>query len=346
MIPDYVVLSDAPGDVLKESIDKGSYSSVGVLVDENTLKYCYPIIQTHLPRHQIIKIKSGESAKNIQTSQNIWHSLTKGGFDRNSMLINLGGGVVCDMGGFCAASFKRGIDFVNIPTTLLSLVDASIGGKLGIDFDGFKNQIGFFKSPKRVIISPEFLSSLPERQIVSGFAEILKHALIFDAHHFEDLKSPGQYHTNEWKEVIHRSLEIKGDIVTKDPQESGLRKILNFGHTIGHAVESYFLSSSTPLLHGEAIAIGMICESWLSTKLNTLSGPDLEHIKDKLINIFGKKGLGEINQSKMIDLLRQDKKNKGNTILMTLLNEPGIASYDIIVKEEEALESLEYYCSI
>ena len=174
----------------------------------------------------------------------------------------------------------------------------------------------------------------------------MKHALIYDAQHFEDLKSPGQYQTNDWKKVIQRSLEIKGEIVSKDPLESGLRKILNFGHTIGHAVESYFLSTATPLLHGEAIAIGMICESWLSTKLDTLSGSDLEHIQDKLINIFGKKELGEINQSKMIDLLRQDKKNKGNTILMTLLNELGIANYDINVKEEEALKSLDYYCSI
>src|SRR5690606_32174448 len=206
---------------------------------------------------------AGEENKNIDFCIGIWKMLLDFGAERNSLLINLGGGVVTDMGGFAASTYKRGIDFVQIPTTLLSQVDASIGGKTGIDLDTVKNIIGTFTQPEAVYINVDFLNTLDKRQLVSGFAEMIKHDFIFDASYFEDLKGFSFDRPDE--DLIYRSVGIKNEVVKQDPKESGLRKILNFGHTIGHAVETYSIDNDdNPLLHGEAIAVGMICEAYLS----------------------------------------------------------------------------------
>ena len=236
-----------------------SYSKVAILVDENTKKECLYKLP-NLEEPIIIEIPSGERNKNITTCNLIWEELTNNKFDRDSILINLGGGVIGDIGGFCASTYKRGIDFIHIPTTLLAMADGSIGGKLAIDFNNLKNQIGLFTNPKSVIIDPDFLDTLPEDQLISGFAEIVKHALISDKNLWETIKAT-PFKKLAWEEIITISAELKNRIILNDPKEKGERKKLNFGHTFGHAIESYYLEKGAPILHGEGIFMGMILET-------------------------------------------------------------------------------------
>jgi len=343
MIPDYVDITESAKDSIDNLLLDKKYTQVAVLCDEHTLEHCYPLIKDTLKDHHVIEIPSGEDYKNLNTCQTIWNQITDKQFDRKSLLINLGGGVIGDMGGFCAATYKRGIDFVQVPTTLLAQVDASIGGKLGIDFNGFKNHIGVFKLPVRVIVDPVFLKTLPDRQVKSGYAEVIKHGLIHDNTVFKNLIKTDLSNT-KWLETIKESIIIKGDIVEADPFEKGQRKLLNFGHTIGHAIETQFLEKHTnELLHGEAVAIGMICESWLSNRKLNLPTNQLEEIQKYLTGIYGKKDLYDLNIDDFVGNLKQDKKNKGNKILFSLLNEIGEARFDVSISPEEAIESLEYY---
>lgn len=241
----------------------GAYSQLAVIADTETFQYCYPKISSYLPDHQVIVIPADERHKHLGTCQLVWQKLTEAAFDRKGLVLDLGGGVVGDLGGFCAATYKRGIDFIQLPTTLLSQVDASVGGKLGIDFQGFKNHIGVFTQPKAVWVYPGFLDTLPPSEIRSGFAEVIKHALIADAGAWKSLLAWDRL-PQDWNSIIPHSIHIKDKVVEADPTEKGLRKILNFGHTIGHAVETYFLDKGDRrLLHGEAIALGMIAETWL-----------------------------------------------------------------------------------
>ena len=244
------------GENSLSKLDISTYSKVAILVDENTKRDClYKLPKIENPL--IIEIKSGEEYKNISTCNFIWEQLTINNFDRNSLLINLGGGVIGDMGGFCAVTYKRGLEFIHIPTTLLAMVDASVGGKLGIDFKGFKNQIGLFHNPKAVLISTEFLDTLDESELKSGFAEVIKHALILDNPLWLKLKNT-TFTDLDWEDIINHSVQIKNKIILEDPFEKGERKKLNFGHTFGHAIESYYLEKGTPISHGEAIFMGMI----------------------------------------------------------------------------------------
>jgi len=320
----------------------GKYSKRAVLVDENTLLHCYPLIQNLIGEHHIIQIKSGEEQKNIATCQHIWEQLTNFALDRKSILINLGGGVIGDMGGFCAATYKRGIDFIQVPTTLLSQVDASVGGKLGIDFMGYKNHIGVFQIPRLVIICPLFLATLPVQELRSGYAEVIKHALIADATHWKYLLQ----HTPDmldWSTVIQHSVRIKANVVEQDPTEKSLRKILNFGHTIGHAIESHYLPTSRKLLHGEAIAIGMIAEAYLSMKRNRISEAELQQITGYILKIFGKIFISQNDFEGFKSNILHDKKNEGSQILCALLAKIGECTYDDAVTWQEVCESLEYY---
>jgi 3-dehydroquinate synthase len=265
--------------------------------------------------------------------------------DRKSLLINLGGGVIGDMGGFCAATYKRGIKFINLPTTLLAQVDASIGGKLGVDFQGYKNHIGVFQDPEQVIIWPEFLSTLPTTELRSGFAEIIKHALIFDLQYWHDIRS-SPWDSQTWSEHISHSVHTKYQIVEKDPTETSVRKILNFGHTIGHAIERHYLHGSEPLLHGEAIAIGMICETYLSTLKEGLSNHNLEEITDYLIKTFGRVEIPREELNAIAKNALQDKKNEGGQIICTLLEDIGQATYNTPISLQEIEQALDYYCSL
>ena len=308
-------------------LDISNYSQVAILVDENTKRDCLsklPQIENAL----IIEIKSGEEYKNISTCSFIWEQLTINNFDRNSLLINLGGGVIGDMGGFCAATYKRGLEFIHIPTTLLAMVDASVGGKLGIDFKGFKNQIGLFNNPKAVLISSEFLETLAESELKSGFAEVVKHALISDNSLWLKLKNT-PFTDLDWEDIIDTSVQIKNKIVLADPFEKGERKKLNFGHTFGHAIESYYLEKRTPISHGEAVFMGMILE----TKISDLSETDKNEIKNYVLSNFALPYTPK--KSSLHKFLINDKKNQNGKINFTLLNGIGNCSLDNLFSLDE-----------
>ena len=293
----YSVYFDSKGyETLAEMLKPSHYSKIFILVDENTSQYCLPHLLNNLATEieiEIIELEVGEIHKNIATCTEVWGALSDLGGDRKSILINLGGGVISDLGGFVACTFKRGIDFINIPTTLLSMVDASIGGKNGVDLGNLKNQIGIIREPKAVIIDTQFLSTLPQNEMRSGLAEMLKHGLIFDEKYWNEFKDLNQKDFADFDQLIHRSVEIKNEIVMQDPTENGIRKALNFGHTLGHAIESYFLENENKktLLHGEAIAVGMILESYISWKKELLT--------EKLDKILGIHNLENIDTRRL-----------------------------------------------
>ena len=323
----------------------GHYSKILFLVDIHTEEHCLPLVKAALPEltdFDIIEIDPGEENKNIDFCIGIWKMMLDFKADRNSLLINLGGGVITDMGGFAASTFKRGIDFVQVPTTLLSQVDASVGGKTGIDMDQVKNIIGTFTQPKAVFIEPAFLKTLSHRQLVSGFAEIIKHGLIYDVALLNSLRDIKPEEVTP--EIIHRSIEIKNEVVTADPYEKGLRKILNFGHTIGHAIESHSLmNDKDPLLHGEAIAIGFICESYLSVRYNGLSESELLEIQSMILKYYPKYKLDKASFKALTELMLNDKKNIDGQINFSLLSRIGHCSTDAFCSESDILESLDYY---
>lgn len=338
-----VIIKQKIGQPLQAILGQKSYSKVGVLVDSNTENLCLPLIKSEISGFELLRVEAGEKFKTLETCQNIWRQLTEMGFDRHSILIVLGGGVLGDMGGFCASTFKRGIDFILIPTTLLSQVDASVGGKLGIDFMGFKNHIGLFREPTATIISSVFLATLPERELRSGYAEVIKHSLIADKAKWSSL-SKKSLNDQDWEDLIDFSFQFKSGIAETDPFEGGIRKILNFGHTIGHAVESCCLTTDTPLFHGEAIAVGMIAEAHISFQKGMLNETHLGEIANYIKGVYGNENLPETE--KILEWVVQDKKNKGNKILMALLEGVGHAVWDVEVNENEIRSSLDYYRSL
>jgi 3-dehydroquinate synthase len=310
------------GEDSLQALDLSKYSQIGILVDENSKKHCLPLLLKAMPTLSsavVIAIESGEQHKNLSSCELIWQALTEAHFDRSSLVINLGGGVIGDMGGFAAATYKRGIDFLQVPTTLLAMVDASVGGKLGIDFLGLKNQIGLFKEPIAVLINPLFLNSLPERQLLSGLAEVVKHALIADEEYWNNLTATS-WKNYIWEDIIWRSIQIKSSIVSADPFEKGERKKLNFGHTIGHAIESYWLKKGKDILHGEAIALGMIMES----KLSPIQTAQQEEIITFIQDIFKLPSLPP--KEALIDWMKHDKKNANDKVLCSLLDRIGSCS--------------------
>ncbi len=313
---------------LNEILDKKSYSKIFILVDENTSNHCLPRLLSLLATEiviEIIELEAGEEHKNIETCLQVWHSLTELGGDRKSIILNLGGGVITDIGGFIACTFKRGIDFINIPTTLLSMVDASIGGKNGVDLGNLKNQIGIIREPKSVVIDTQFLETLPGEQMRSGFAEMLKHGLIFDKNYWDKLKNIADLNTNDLDVLIHQSVEIKNKIVSQDLTENGIRKAFNFGHTLGHAIESYFLENEEKksLLHGEAIAVGMILESYISKEKGLIQEEEYHEIKYVLSDIYEAVPFEQNDIKNCIDLLIYDKKNEFGNVQFALLDKIG-----------------------
>lgn len=314
-----------------------NYSSVFILTDENVAPFWLPEVCAwlHCPQAIEIVIKSGEQQKNLRTVQRIWNKLLKNNADRHSLLINLGGGMVSDLGGFAASCFKRGIDFVNIPTTLLAMVDASIGGKTGIDFGGFKNQIGVFAEAKEVLVNPLFLSTLPQREILSGLAEMLKYGFIADT----DLL---QVDLENYQSYIGRAAEIKKTIVAEDPFEQGKRKILNFGHTIGHAIESHYLTSENPLLHGEAVAIGMWCALWLSVLKTGLDERVLQDYESKLRMLLSETQV-VVNEREIPEIMKKlvhDKKTLKGKPQFVLLEAVGKPIVNVEVKPDLICKAL------
>lgn len=338
------VLQGSIEQLLPEYLEGKDYSAVAVITDKNTRKDCYPRVKELLPRHLLITVQEGEGHKNLDTCTIIWNKLTEAEFDRHALVINLGGGVIGDMGGFCASTYKRGIDFIQVPTTLLAQVDASVGGKLGIDFQGFKNHIGVFTQPRAVLIDSAFLATLPERELKSGFAEVIKHCLIRDRQMWNKIRKT-ELDDMPMKELISHSVETKKAVVNEDPTEKGLRKILNFGHTIGHAVETFHLEKNR-LLHGEAIAIGMICESYIAYSKGMLTEAELGEIEEYIFSVYGAVRLNPDDFPAIAALTGQDKKNRGNVIRAALLNGIGDCAYDITLTKKDILKSLKYYCGI
>ena len=341
-----IIITKDVASVLSEKLTELQPSKIAVLVDENTSEHCFPLIEAVIPGAYVIQITSGEENKTLDTCQHIWTKLTEFEFDRKGLVINLGGGVIGDMGGFCAATYKRGLKFFQLPTTLLSQVDASVGGKLGVDFFGFKNHIGLFKVPDAVIIDTTFLQTLIPAEVKSGFAEIVKHCLIADADKWNELTSIA-YQDQDWDNLVAHSIEIKDKITLSDPFEKGLRKILNFGHTVGHAIETHFLTiPGKRLLHGEAIAIGMICESYLSVERGYITQSDLEDIVQYILSIYGKVVISPEDIEQLIPYTLQDKKNENSIILASLLEKVGKANFNIELSADDIERSIYYYNSL
>lgn len=339
-------------DISKEinrffKVNKGKYSKIFILVDENTLKYCYPQLVTKVPAFvdaEIIEIESGEENKNIDVCVQIWSTLSEYSADRQSLFVNIGGGVIGDMGGFIASTFKRGIGFFNIPTTLLSQVDASVGGKLGIDLNHLKNEIGVFNNPLAVFVDPTLLSTLDKRQVISGFAEMIKHALIADAIYWKKIKLVDFNDLDKLTDLIDTSIKIKNKVVLTDPFEKNIRKTLNFGHTIGHAIETHFLEKDKEaLLHGEAIAIGMICEAYLSNKVSGLSAKDLKEITNFILSVYKPVKIKESTYDRFLELMQHDKKNEKGKINFSLLSSIGKCEINVGATADQIKASLNYY---
>lgn len=315
-------------DGLHDFLKKKCYHKIAILVDENTEKYCLPLLP-EFPFH-VIQINSGEANKNIDTCQYIWEQLLINHFTRHDLLINLGGGVINDMGAFAASCFKRGMAFINIPTTLLAMVDATVGGKTGIDFMNQKNMIGLFATPQEIFVDEHFLNTLPQRHIVNGKAEMLKHGLIANEKHFNKVLNESIS-----LDLIKESIAIKQQIVEQDPFEKGVRKTLNFGHTLGHAYESYALQNDLDVLHGEAIAQGMIWVLKLSVEFAHFSKEKANEILNTLQNIYGKVLLNNEDLKTIISLALNDKKNNDSQISFVLLKDIAEPLIDIKLSEEQ-----------
>ena len=332
-------MSSPRGEVRSMGSILSKASQVFILTDENVAPFWLPEVAywLHCNSAVDIVIKPGERHKNLQTVQRIWKTLMKQHADRNALLINLGGGTITDLGGFAASTYKRGIKFINIPTTLLAMVDAAIGGKTGIDFGGAKNQIGTFAEAEEVIVDPDFLETLPQRELRSGLAEMLKYGFIAD---------PKLLKTNleNYQQLIPRCGEIKRDIVAKDPYETDLRKILNFGHTLGHAIESHSLTTDYPLLHGEAVALGTLGALWLSVKQLGLDEKVLRDFEKQVPMLFSESeiALSEADIEPILGYLVHDKKNKGGTMQFILLEAVGKPVWDVEVDPTLVRQSLAY----
>ncbi len=340
-LQEYSIHIDSLAAPLLEYFESHSTSKVFVLVDENTKEHCLPSLNFEgMPDFQIIEIKAGEQFKNIDSCQLIWQRLLESAADRKALLINLGGGVIGDMGGFCAATFKRGIPFIQIPTTLLSQVDASVGGKLGIDFQEVKNSIGLFQNPEMVLLQPDFLKTLPSAELRSGFAEVIKHALIQDKDQWDEIEKIENLSAIEWKNWIARSVIIKKNIVVVDPFEKGERKKLNFGHTVGHAIESFFLNTESPLLHGEAIAWGMLAEAKLSQVFANLSDKHFQGIFDLIERLYQPKPITETIMPELVKSMKNDKKNSFGKINFTMLKEPGTSFINQDIAEQSIIKAI------
>jgi len=324
-----------------------SYDSLFLLTDDNTLKNCLPLIQS-LPEIQTAKkfsIPAGEESKSIESLSKIWKFLSDNGATRKSLLINLGGGMLTDLGGFAASTFKRGIRFVNIPTTLLGAVDAAVGGKTGINFNGLKNEVGVIHLPEYVLVSTQFFKTLDEMQILNGSAEMIKTALIADENLWNKmLKNPpvgGQTGFNQT--FIEKCIFVKEDIVKQDPTEKGIRKALNLGHTIGHAFESLSHEMNHPVLHGYAVAWGLVCELYLSFKK---TGFPQEKLTKTIYFIKENYGVFSFDcnlYERLYELMQHDKKNDSLEVNFTLLSDIGNIKINQTATKEEIFEALDFY---
>lgn len=332
---------------IEKSVKKfDQYNRIIVITDDNVEKYCLPVLKQKLPTldiHATITIISGEENKSVHQLIYIWNQLTSLNVERDDLILNLGGGVLTDIAGMAAATFKRGVQFINFPTTLLGMVDAAIGGKTGIDFAKFKNQVGLFVNPACVIVDPVFLSTLEKEHWQSGFAEVIKYGLIMDRDLWHRLEGNKYENIKDWNSVIIKAARDKIDIVRFDTLEKGIRKNLNFGHTIGHALESFYLKSGNPVTHGSAVAAGMICEAWISSKIFKVDCTNLKCII-KMIDLNFKRFMFKKQDiPRIMTLMKQDKKIRDNKQRFSLLRKIGKAVHEVEVDEEMVINSLNFY---
>ena len=350
--PNYDIFIDNSLESLSDFLvnKKDIYSKYYILVDENTHSACVPALLSKvsiLQNADILEIDAGEENKNLQIANGIWEALLENNANRQTLIINLGGGLVSDLGGFVASVFKRGIPFINIPTTLLSQTDAAIGSKTAVNLGKAKNQIGTFAHPQAVFISSDFIDSLPVREKNSAFGEILKYALIADAKLWDILKNQSIEDVEDYEMIVAECVKIKNDVVQQDPEEHGIRKILNFGHTVGHAFESVAMGMQNKhLYHGEAVALGMIVELYISSKRWKFDTIDREEIQQYILDNFRIFPIEEKDFPQLIDFMRKDKKNTDSNISFVLISEIGKAHFNQNIDESLILEALKYYSEL
>jgi len=344
-----LIFSENLFEELSSFLSEKSTKKIFVLCDENTKKHCYPLIQdAFLQKPVEITIPVGEKSKNIDLVQQVWRNLTKKNADRQSLLINIGGGKVTDLGGFAAGTYQRGIDYVNIPTSLLAQIDASVGGKTGVNFDDLKNQIGLFNQPIVVFIASKFLKTLPQRELISGMAEMIKHSLLDSQEAWNKIKRiyPEKTDFTYLQTLIKESVEFKMKIVESDPLEKGNREALNFGHTVGHAIETFFNRRNIEILHGEAVAIGMICELFLSNKVLSFNFKKLFEVSEYLATYFKSFKIDYNIYDEIYEIMKHDKKNKQDSIRFTLLKDIGDFEINQQCSKEDIFEALNFYFQV
>lgn len=342
-----VVISGNLERDLVNAISECEHDRIFVLTDETTQQLCWPKIKNFktLKNSTPIIIKATDTHKNLDTLSQVWQALSNGGATRHSLMINLGGGMVTDLGGFAASTFKRGIDFINIPTTLLAMVDASVGGKTGINFGGLKNEIGVFSDSRFVIINTQFLDTLDHDNICSGYAEMLKHGLISDERTWAelvtfDLDTPD---LSQLQRMVAESIKVKERIVETDPHEHGIRKALNLGHTMGHAFESFAMRRGTPILHGYAVAYGLISELYMSARKTAFPTDRMHQTVRFIRENYGTFNITCDDYPTLIELMHHDKKNTSGIINFTLLGNVGDIRINQTANEEEIKEALDFF---
>jgi 3-dehydroquinate synthase len=321
-----------------------------ILTDANTHRLCLPKLMNCIKALQdasVIQVHEGENHKNIDTCSKVWETLIALEADRNAILINLGGGVITDMGGFIAGTYKRGIKYINIPTTLLSQVDASVGSKVAVDLKNLKNQIGLFYDPLAVYIDAGFLSTLSKREMINGYAEMLKHAILDSDEHLAEIMMFPLHDLSILNDLVRRSVEFKHQVVQADPLEKGVRKILNFGHTVGHALETFSMENDRKQLkHGEAIAIGMICELHLSHEVLRFPIRKIEQISEFIMGVYPKFQYERTDIPRIVQLMRSDKKNAEGKINFSLLHNIGRPSFDHFSNGVQIEKALQFYLDL
>lgn len=335
--------TENPVSDLNKLISELAPSGTWLLCDRNTRKYCLPLIRDALPENvHIITVPAGEKSKSLETAADLLKKIGRGGADRHSLLICLGGGMICDLGGFIATLFKRGMRFIFLPTSLLCMADACLGGKNGIDFDGFKNQLGTFSHPEEILLCPGFLKSLPESDLLSGLAEIVKHVLCSNPGMWNELRKSEASQQN-WTSLIGGSLVFKQSIVDDDPFEKGKRKILNAGHTIGHALESFFLESGKAQPHGYCVAAGLIIEGRMAVDKGFLTEAELLQAEEFIYTVYGQLPYGLKDIPRIVRFCRQDKKSRKGKILAALFGPIGNCRIDVEISPKEIQSALRYY---
>jgi 3-dehydroquinate synthase len=343
-----VIFSKNLQEELAMAIAECHHDKIFVLTDETTAVCCWPVIQSYLclKGAQVITIPASDTHKDLDSLAQVWTALGKNGATRHSLLINLGGGMVTDLGGFAASTFKRGINFINIPTTLLAMVDASVGGKTGINFNGLKNEIGVFNESRFVILNTCFLRTLDTENLLSGYAEMLKHSLIANekmwAGHL-NFSLEQDVESEEFALLLRQSVELKERIVTEDPKEQGIRKALNVGHTIGHAFESFAIQTHRPILHGYAVAYGIICELYLSVVKTGFPTDKMRQTVRFIREHYGSFPITCDDYDTLIELMTHDKKNTSGIINFTLLGGIGDIRINQSASKEEIKEALDFY---